>query len=161
MKKVIHPTSIGIYVKTVSLALLITVALFGISNLLSEFLFHLIAVVWVIALIGCLYGTLMNLFKTIEIDENALIIRTGILNRRTALISYRTITDVHIHQSFFDRLVGIGALEINTAGTTNVEGKMRDIRYNDLKEILETLKTKEGEMKHERAELQVYNRKKP
>ena len=55
------------------------------------------------------------------IGEHEVVNEIGIVSKHSTSIHYSSITDISLHQSFFQRLVGIGDLHINTAGTNQRE----------------------------------------
>ena len=53
------------------------------------------------------------------LDDNAFIIRRGILNKKEISIPYRQIQDIDIEQTFNNKMMGVSKLVILTAGNDN------------------------------------------
>lgn len=74
----------------------------------------------IIALITVVIGVIISWFKYINctfiLGEHALIIKRGILSKKSASIPYRQIQNVGIEQSLSYRLLGVSKLVILTAG---------------------------------------------
>lgn len=62
------------------------------------------------------------------IEEERITIHKGIITKVQQNIPYRAITDFQLHRTLYDRVLGIGALRIQTAGqsqnTPGFEGKL-------------------------------------
>jgi len=78
----------------------------------------------------------------VEIGEYAVTVKTGLLNTRTIMIPYERMTNVNIKRGIFDRLMGMGTLEIDTAGTAQTEVIMPYMLNKDLEHIMSELSTK-------------------
>lgn len=61
-------------------------------------------------------------FPTIryEVVENEIHVFRGIITKTRKVVPYRTITNMEIKRGLFDRFFGIGTIEIQTAGNSNV-----------------------------------------
>jgi membrane protein YdbS with pleckstrin-like domain len=51
-----------------------------------------------------------------EIRDNEIIVRQGVLTRAVKHVPYRTVTNITVRRGLIDRWLGIGTLEIQTAG---------------------------------------------
>jgi uncharacterized membrane protein YdbT with pleckstrin-like domain len=58
-------------------------------------------------------------YTKLSIGGNKLRYETGILSRATRTMEISKVQDVHVHQSLFQRIVGIGDLSIETAGESS------------------------------------------
>ncbi len=58
---------------------------------------------------------------TLEVSNVRTISREGILSRSTTEVRHVDVKQLHTHQTFFQRLLGVGTIEISSAGTGGVE----------------------------------------
>jgi len=92
--------------------------------------FLLLNLAWIIP------ATILAIFyvRAIEytLDDTEVIVRKGIINKTVKHIPFRTITNVSSRYGFYDRILGIGTVEIETAGKsgqqTEPEAKIEGIR---------------------------------
>ena len=61
---------------------------------------------------------------TYELDDNEIVIRQGVIGRRTTVIPYATIQDITAERSAAERLLGIATLEIETAGSLRLASEI-------------------------------------
>jgi uncharacterized membrane protein YdbT with pleckstrin-like domain len=57
-----------------------------------------------------------------EILEDEVIVRAGVLTRTVKHVPYRTVTNITVKQGLVDRWLGLGTLEIQTAGMSGTSG---------------------------------------
>lgn len=69
----------------------------------------------IVAILVCLVGYLKYITYKFALDENALHIERGILNREIISIPYRQIQNINIDRNLFNRLLGLSNLIITTA----------------------------------------------
>lgn len=74
----------------------------------------------------------------IENDEQ-LVYETGILSHHKKVAAVSRITDTAIKRSFFERIIGVADLQINTAGTADVEIMANDFNYTEINELHDRL----------------------
>jgi putative membrane protein len=81
--------------------------------------FVLDAVWWVPAMLvaGPYYDSL-----SYEIQDDQVVMRVGIWTRAVKHVPYRTVTNVTVKQGLLDRLLGLGTLDIQTAGMSGQGG---------------------------------------
>lgn len=159
MKRVIHPSSMEAWVRILFSAMFFTLLLWFGKQFLGELLTPTLTFIWGVAFVLCVLAWIIRRFRTIELSEDSIIMKVGLLNIKTIFIPYRTITDANMKQNLLERVLSIGTLEINTAGASEIKGKMSEIRYSELQNIINILKGKEAEIKHERVERSVRDRK--
>ncbi len=79
-----------------------------------------------------------------SVGEDRITIYKGILAKIQQNIPYRAITDFRLHRSLYDRFLGIGSIQIQTAGqsvsATGFEGQMSGLMQWD--DLLENLREK-------------------
>ena len=88
------------------------------------------------------YGFYVRAANAYAFTNKRVLIHKGWLSTKTISIDYARITDVHVNEPFFDRLIThTGDLAINTAGTTEKEVLLRHIqRPYDVRKKLDSLK---------------------
>lgn len=94
-----------------------------------------------------------NYYRTMEFQilDNEVIVRKGVINKEVKHIPLRNITNVSSRYGVYDRLLGIGTVEIETAGksgqATGPEAKIEGIRdYFEVRDmILDSLRQFRGQ----------------
>ena len=61
---------------------------------------------------------------TYELDDNEIVIRQGVLTRRTTVIPYAAIQDISVERSVAERFLGIATLEIETSGSLRLASEI-------------------------------------
>jgi len=118
-----------------------------VGMLLWSLLGGLLALMWIISVPVSL-AWIRNLSYVIEDDK--IVIYKGILTKIQQSIPFRMITDFRLHRSLYDRFLGIGSIDVQTAGqnanASGYEGRMTGLlNWGDLHEEL-------------RSRLESYNR---
>jgi uncharacterized membrane protein YdbT with pleckstrin-like domain len=67
-----------------------------------------------------------------EITEDEIIVHSGVLNKSTKHVPFRTITNMQVTRGFWDRLFGLGTLEIQTAGTGGTKAEEKLVGLDDV-----------------------------
>lgn len=57
-----------------------------------------------------------------EVEEDQVIVHVGIWTRSVKYVPYRTVTNITIKRGILDRMLGLGTLEIQTAGMSGSQG---------------------------------------
>lgn len=94
-------------------------AIFGMSHALFP-VFFLVALAALIALPVYLWVGLIYENFTIELASKDIIIREGVITRRTTVIPYGRIQDIRTERTLIERMLGLATLEIETAGSSKV-----------------------------------------
>ncbi len=66
---------------------------------------------------------------TLEVSNVRTVSREGILSRSTTEVRHVDVKQLHTHQTFFQRLLGVGTIEISSAGTGGVEISVSGLPY--------------------------------
>lgn len=90
---------------------------FGIDKMTFPFL--LLALV--LAILAIVYGYLHLSYNsfTYELNDKEIIIREGIITRKTTAISYGHIQDIRSERSLVERMLGLATIDIETAAANN------------------------------------------
>ncbi len=90
------------------------------------------------------YGFYLKVANAYAFTNKRVLIHRGWLSTHTTSIDYSKITDVHIQEPFFDRIIThTGHIAINTAGTTLHEVILKHIESPyEIKKKLDALKDK-------------------
>lgn len=94
-------------------------AIFGLSHLLFPIAF-LAALAVLIALPVYLWIGMIYENFTFEFTDKDIIIREGVITRKTTVIPYARIQDIRSERTLVERLLGLATLEIETAGSSKV-----------------------------------------
>lgn len=86
-------------------------------GLIVAVLINLVWIVPVLLIVPAYYRSLRY-----EIQDDEVIVRAGIITRSVKHVPYRTVTNLKVKQDPFDRLFGIGTLNIQTAGMSGQTG---------------------------------------
>ena len=100
---------------------------------LSLATFALIAIISIIA-----YIQFINFTFYIDTKKNEFIINKGVFNKTKIAIQLDKIQQVNINQSFIQKIIKVYSLDVDTAGSSNKEVKIRAIS----KQLADALKTK-------------------
>ncbi len=142
MQEVFHPSPFPMYIRAAIFAGLFTLLALFFSSFLGLYVFTIISIVWGIAFIFSFAAWLDTRFKRIEISETNLLLKAGVFSVKTILVPFTGITNVRVRQSFFDRVVGVGTVVIDTPGGSNTpEIEIQRIPARALETILEKTKT--------------------
>ena len=78
-----------------------------------------------IALIWMLYVWVLSRGTCLTVTNKRTILRRGLLSRNTNEVLHSHVRNVQIDQSFFERLLKVGTVNISSAGQSEVEIKVR------------------------------------
>jgi putative membrane protein len=87
----------------------------------------IMAFIFVIGLVA--YLKYINFTFYIDDENDEFIIQDGIINKTKTTIQLNKIQQVNINQSLIQRLIGVYALDVDTAGSSNKEGKIKAISH--------------------------------
>lgn len=139
MAEQFHPSIKGILVKTVLAAVGISLGILLFGSFLGNNILLALAIVWAIAALTGLFAYATHRFKIVEIGENTIKVKTGVFTLRSVVIPYEKITHLRASQSLFQRILNVGNLDIDTAGTPEPEVVVPDIPYRHLETILKNI----------------------
>jgi uncharacterized membrane protein YdbT with pleckstrin-like domain len=64
---------------------------------------------------------------TLTVTDRRLILRQGLLSRNTNEVFHRDVRNVQVRQTFFQRLMGVGAVAVSSSGQSGVEIEVADV----------------------------------
>jgi len=77
-----------------------------------------------------------------EVQDDEVIVRAGIWTKSVKHVPYRTVTNLTVKQDILDRRLGIGTLNIQTAGMSGTTGaEERLVGLTDVQEVYEIVVT--------------------
>src|SRR3989338_1491533 len=133
MPESFHPSGIPLYLKAALIAIILSGLLLYAREVVEFDPTELIIGLWVVAFIISIATKIAHRFKTLEIDDHNITLKIGILSTKTVVVPFERITNVNVHQSLFQRLVGLGTLSVDTAaGTVLAEIKIENMPYKAL-----------------------------
>lgn len=134
MDNIIRPTAKVNHLIIILCAVIASAIVLLALNEIKEMLIPLF-VIWALAIILWLTASIAEKFKTIELGEEGLTVKTGILSIKTTLMAYKQIANLHIKQGLFERILGVGTIELDTSGTNRVEIIIHSVKKEDLEKI--------------------------
>lgn len=76
------------------------------------------------------YFSYLNFTFFIDEENNEFVINEGIFNKTKTAIQLEKIQQVNINQSLIQKIIGVYALEVDTAGSAKKEGSIKAISHN-------------------------------
>jgi uncharacterized membrane protein YdbT with pleckstrin-like domain len=125
-------------------AIFLTGVLFLFRDTVANYLSTLLLLVWLVSFMYMLAAYLRSRFYSITLEDQFITYQSGILSTRKVVLPYAKITEASYSQSLPQRLFGVGTVNIDTAGGTNIAIRLIDIRSDDMKEILGEINRKGG-----------------
>ncbi|MFA6324816.1 MAG: PH domain-containing protein [Candidatus Paceibacterota bacterium] len=122
-------------------------------NITSYLINGLFIITFLSLAIGILLSWLSYVSCSFILDEFSILIKKGILSKKTVSIPYKQIQDISIEQSFSNRMMGVCKLAISTAGNDThdnigeAEGVFDIIDINIAKELQNTILQKNNTVK--------------
>ncbi|NHM07730.1 PH domain-containing protein [Flavobacterium sp. CYK-4] len=96
----------------------------------GEFLYVVLGIVLIVVLVGVVaYLKYINFTFYLDPDKEEFIIHEGIWNKTRTTIQLHKIQQVNITQSLVQRLIGVYALNVDTAGSSDKEGHIKAISH--------------------------------
>lgn len=96
----------------------------------GEFTYVILGIVLIILLVGVVaYLKYVNFTFHLDPDKEEFIINEGIWNKTRTTIQLHKIQQVNITQSLIQRLIGVYALNVDTAGSSDKEGHIKAISH--------------------------------
>jgi membrane protein YdbS with pleckstrin-like domain len=94
-----------------------------------------------------------------EIHEDEVIVRAGVITHSVKHVPYRTVTNLTVRRGPFDRMLGIGTLNIQTAGMSGQSGAEESLiglaNYDDIYgKVAESLRRFRGAMSPTQADVE-------
>ncbi|MFA5049952.1 MAG: PH domain-containing protein [Candidatus Micrarchaeia archaeon] len=116
-----------------------------------EKIFDINLILWIagILMIGIIAGISIRIilkYQYVCIKDNMIIKTVGILNIKKVNVSINKIANINTNRSIFERIFKLGTIEIDTAGTNNVEIRLGNLPEKEMAEFLEIVRKKEQEM---------------
>ncbi len=120
-----HPSWRGVlsfYLKGLAIALAIgAILLFAVSTGVGILAFAIVMALVIVV------GLIMRMATRYVISTERLNIRTGILAKRVQQTSINRVQNVNTEQTFLDRLLRVGAVDFDTAGTDDSDFTFRGV----------------------------------
>lgn len=74
-----------------------------------------------IGLVGLIIWWLSCLYTTLTVTNQRTILRKGILSKRNNELYHADVRNIRVNQDFVDRILGVGELQISSAGQSDIE----------------------------------------
>jgi len=107
---------------------IILISLFKTDNLSKLYVF--LAIIGAILVVGVIaYLRYLNFTFYIDDKNDEFIVNDGVINKTKTTIQLNKIQQVNIHQNLVQRLIGVYALSVDTAGSDKKEGNIKAISH--------------------------------
>lgn len=107
---------------------ILLVLFFKTENLSKFYIILAILAVFLITVVIA-YLKFINFTFYIDDENDEFIINEGVINKSITTIQLNKIQQVNINQSFFQRLVNVYAVDVDTAGSDNKEGNIKAVSH--------------------------------
>jgi len=113
-------------------------------DMFDRLFIQMFAVIWLVIISFMLVAFIRSKFYSIELEEQVITYKAGIFSTKKVIIPYSKVTEASFTQTLFQRLFGVGNLNVDTAGGSNVAIHLNDVKQADLKMILGDINKKTG-----------------
>lgn len=130
------------YAKAILLA---AIALFAWTQI--EKYFHLsypiaYLIIPAFAILIIIVAFIRSRLQTLEINDEGITSRLGIINVKTQFVPYSKVDSVNMSRTIFDRIFRLGTLRIDTLASIGTEIIMSDIPSNHLEQALKAVQSR-------------------
>lgn len=108
------------------------------NNPLGFIILLLLIPVFGVGLIGLLIWHLQNKASKLSVTENEILYEKGLLSKERSEVNISSVRTIKIKQTFFNRIFGVGAVEIYTAGDSPEFSATGMPDPNRIREIIKT-----------------------
>ncbi len=136
-----HPSSLPSILKTILFGVPVLVILIYFAQPLGDFFLPLLGAVIVIILLYLLYSFILARSYSVTLDQTSISYRYGILSKREFVISYSKVSEAGYKQSFIQRILSLGELNVDTPGGSDMVLHLKNIKYSDIKKTLDNVNT--------------------
>ena len=144
MERSFHPYPIVAITRITLMSIILSSIILYLRDYIENIYITLLIVVWLIGLAFMLVAFISTRFQTLILEDNTMMFRSGLISLRKVVLPYAKITEASYTQGIIQRVFGVGTLLVDTAGGANVAIHMSDIKYADLKRILDEINSKGG-----------------
>ena len=137
---IVKPSAKVYYLKIILCAAVFTILLLILGTILKFEIILIIPGIWFIAIFCAIAAKIMIHFRSIEVTDKDITMKIGVLNTKSVVVPYGQITNVNVKRTLFDRVMGLGLIEVDTPGTDVAELTMDYISKNDIYKIREALR---------------------
>ncbi|MDD5340269.1 MAG: PH domain-containing protein [Candidatus ainarchaeum sp.] len=139
-----HPSPVVAGVKILLYLLLVTIFLVLVQDLLRGLFLTFLAIAWLGGIIFVALAVLAAKLQTITLEQNTIAYASGLLATRRTVLPYAKITETSYAQGLLERILGVGTVSIDTAGGAAIAIHVSNVRYNDIKALLQEINKKTG-----------------
>ena len=145
MPEKIHTTGRMMYVKAIVLALLGSYAWMQINKfflLPAPIPIYGYYLIWGLMLLAIISAFIRSKLQTLEITNDGVTSRTGIINVKTRFVPYSKVDNVRMERNIFDRIFMVGTIRVDTLASSGIEISMGEIPSKDLEDALNFIQTR-------------------
>lgn len=136
----IYPNRIARQASVLFYAIILSALVYLIGNIAPEATNPGLAFIWGLAILYIVYYGIGARFVYIEVRENELVYKRGIINVHNVTIPFSTIMESSYHQSMLGRLLGVGALDITSSHKIHIP----NLPYKEVQALLTKMSHKRG-----------------
>ncbi len=145
MTEVFHPSGMPSYFRYAIFGMIMTgIVEFSVPYLpsnISDYHDQIIVIIWVLVIFRSLLTWITNRFKSIELTDHDITLKTGMVSVKRVIIPFERIANVNVHQSLFQRIVRIGSITIDSlSGTHQADIDIENLPNSAVETILEKTK---------------------
>ncbi len=144
MARSFHPSPVVAGVKILIYVLLVTALLVLAQDLLRGMFIQFLAAAWLGGVFFVALAFLTAKLQTITMEENTIAYTSGLLATRRIVLPYAKITETSYAQGVLERILGVGTVSIDTAGGAQIAIHVGNVRYHDIKTLLQEINEKTG-----------------
>lgn len=134
MGELIHPNPVAKITVILLMGLVIFTVLLQFRD--SGFFMDAAVALFALVVVLALASYLASFFTSIEVTEDEVAFKKGILSITRVHVPYSRVTSINMRQSLIERLFGLGTLEIETAGGPKTEIAINAMPFATLKKIV-------------------------
>lgn len=146
MSNSFHPYPVLGILRILVVALIFTPILLLGTILIGDLMVLIVLLFWAIAILKMLSIFLESRYHTVTMDENSVTYKKGIVSHHSMVLPYMKISEASYSQSIVQRIFKVGTLRLDTAGGSRMAIYVPDVRYEDLKMIVQEVKEKSGKV---------------
>ena len=120
------------------LALLIVIFYF-LRGLISGYFIPLSVIISILVAFRILLYFFFAHFQTVTLEEKTFVYSSGILSHKQVTLPYSKITEANYSQGILERLLGVATLKIDSAGFSDSQIRLTDIRFSDVEKTLDMI----------------------
>jgi len=134
-----HPFPIGGSIRSAFGLALLIVILYLLRGLTSNYFIPISIILAALVALRVFIYFFFAHFQTVTLEEKTFVYASGILSHKQVTLPYSKITEANYSQGILERLLGIAILKIDSAGFSDSQIRLADIRFSDVQKTLDMI----------------------